>query len=96
MAPTEFLAIQHYQRIMGWLDVLEDHERPRVALLTGSTPTAKARVIRNVRTSFLTSVFITPGVLAKYHVVSKILCRSFKKCLLFLTATELVWKFSLG
>lgn len=47
MAPTEFLAIQHHQRITGWLDILEDHERPRVALLTGSTPTAKARMIRN-------------------------------------------------
>ncbi|KAG0557888.1 hypothetical protein M758_11G160300 [Ceratodon purpureus] len=47
MAPTEFLAIQHYQRIMAWLDILEDHERPRVALLTGSTPIAKARIIRS-------------------------------------------------
>lgn len=61
MAPTEFLAIQHYQRIMGWLEVLEDHERPRVALLTGSTPTAKARLIRNVSASFLKC----SGVLAK-------------------------------
>lgn len=48
MAPTEFLAIQHFQRITSWLEVLEDSERPRVALLTGSTPTARARVIRNV------------------------------------------------
>ena len=48
MAPTEFLAIQHYQRITAWLEVLEDHERPRVALLTGSTPVAKARIIRSV------------------------------------------------
>lgn len=47
MAPTEFLAIQHYKRIMGWLEFLEDHERPRVALLTGSIPAAKARIIRN-------------------------------------------------
>jgi len=53
MAPTEFLAIQHFRRIMGWLDILEDHERPRVALLTGSIPTAKARIIRNVRFSLL-------------------------------------------
>lgn len=60
MAPTEFLANQHYQRIMGWLDVLEDHERPRVALLTGSIPTAKARIIRSVRFSFLSSLFVSP------------------------------------
>ena len=60
MAPTEFLAIQHYQRIKGWLDALEAHERPRVALLTGSIPIAKARIIRSVRPSFLASLFICP------------------------------------
>lgn len=59
MAPTEFLAIQHYKRIMGWLEFLEDHERPRVALLTGSIPAAKARIIRNVRPAFGISLFIS-------------------------------------
>ncbi|KAG6553049.1 hypothetical protein Mapa_005386 [Marchantia paleacea] len=47
MAPTEFLAVQHYQRISSWLEKLDESERPRVALLTGSTPVSKARLIRN-------------------------------------------------
>jgi ATP-dependent DNA helicase RecG len=49
MAPTEFLAAQHYERIKGWLKVLAEEERPEVALLTGSTPASKARIIRSVR-----------------------------------------------
>jgi RecG-like helicase len=48
MAPTEFLAIQHYQRITSWLEKLDEGERPSVALLTGSTPQSKARAIRRV------------------------------------------------
>ncbi|CAM6050174.1 unnamed protein product [Sphagnum compactum] len=47
MAPTEFLAAQHYERIKGWLKVLAEEERPEVALLTGSTPASKARIIRS-------------------------------------------------
>ncbi|CAM6117734.1 unnamed protein product [Calypogeia fissa] len=46
MAPTEFLAIQHYERITSWLENLEEAERPTVALLTGSTPLSKARATR--------------------------------------------------
>jgi RecG-like helicase len=74
MAPTEFLAIQHYQRIMGWLDVLEDHERPRVALLTGSIPTAKARVIRSVRPSFPHLAVHTHVILANISQLSLRVC----------------------
>ncbi|KAL3693006.1 hypothetical protein R1sor_006657 [Riccia sorocarpa] len=47
MAPTEFLAAQHYQRITSWLEELDENERPRVALLSGSIPVSKARVIRS-------------------------------------------------
>ncbi|KAL2634821.1 hypothetical protein R1flu_006300 [Riccia fluitans] len=47
MAPTEFLAAQHYQRITSWLEKLDENERPRVALLSGSIPVSRARVIRS-------------------------------------------------
>jgi hypothetical protein len=55
MAPTEFLAAQHYERIKGWLKVLAEEERPEVALLTGSTPASKARIIRSVRLTWQSS-----------------------------------------
>ncbi|KAJ7522453.1 hypothetical protein O6H91_18G011400 [Diphasiastrum complanatum] len=46
MAPTEFLANQHYERILSWLELLRENVTPRVALLTGSTTLSKARAIR--------------------------------------------------
>ncbi|KAL3654483.1 hypothetical protein CASFOL_004164 [Castilleja foliolosa] len=47
MVPTELLAIQHYDHLLGFLEKIEEAgEKPSVALLTGSTPTKQAQSIR--------------------------------------------------
>ncbi|KAG8366719.1 hypothetical protein BUALT_Bualt17G0108600 [Buddleja alternifolia] len=47
MVPTELLAIQHYEHLLGLLEKLDEvNEKPSVALLTGSTPSKKAQFIR--------------------------------------------------
>lgn len=47
MVPTELLAIQHHDRLLSLLENMEDLQvKPSVALLTGSTPVKKARLIR--------------------------------------------------
>lgn len=46
MVPTELLATQHYELLLGLLGQLETNEKPSVALLTGSTPTKKARMVQ--------------------------------------------------
>ncbi|GFP90829.1 ATP-dependent DNA helicase recg [Phtheirospermum japonicum] len=47
MVPTELLAIQHYEHLLGFLEKIEESgEKPSVALLTGSTPTKQAQSIR--------------------------------------------------
>lgn len=43
MAPTEILAEQHYHNLRGLLSELPEVERPRVALLTGSTKAKERR-----------------------------------------------------
>lgn len=49
MVPTELLAIQHYENLLGLLDKIEEaNEKPSVALLTGSTPNKQAQNIRKV------------------------------------------------
>lgn len=49
MVPTELLAIQHYDHLLGFLEKMEDaNAKPSVALLTGSTSTKQARFIRQV------------------------------------------------
>ncbi|XP_051122239.1 ATP-dependent DNA helicase homolog RECG, chloroplastic isoform X2 [Andrographis paniculata] len=49
MVPTELLAIQHYEQLLGLLGNFQDaNEKPSVALLTGSTPTKQAQLgLRN-------------------------------------------------
>ncbi|KAJ0726171.1 putative DNA helicase [Helianthus annuus] len=47
MVPTELLAIQHHDLLLNLLENVEDVPcKPSVALLTGSTPAKKARLIR--------------------------------------------------
>ncbi|XP_065855792.1 ATP-dependent DNA helicase homolog RECG, chloroplastic isoform X1 [Euphorbia lathyris] len=47
MVPTELLAVQHYEHLLKLLEtVKDDHLKPSIALLTGSTPSKQARVIR--------------------------------------------------
>ncbi|KAI7736516.1 hypothetical protein M8C21_003516, partial [Ambrosia artemisiifolia] len=47
MVPTELLAIQHHDLLLNLLENMEDVPcKPSVALLTGSTPAKKARLIR--------------------------------------------------
>ncbi|KAJ8769268.1 hypothetical protein K2173_002196 [Erythroxylum novogranatense] len=47
MVPTELLAIQHYEHLLDLLgNVDDDGSKPRIALLTGSTPLKQSRMIR--------------------------------------------------
>ncbi|XP_071702127.1 ATP-dependent DNA helicase homolog RECG1, chloroplastic/mitochondrial [Rutidosis leptorrhynchoides] len=47
MVPTELLAIQHHDHLLNLLEKMDDIDcKPSVALLTGSIPTKKARLIR--------------------------------------------------
>lgn len=47
MVPTELLAVQHYEHLLNLLENMGDeHCKPSVALLTGSTPSKQARLIR--------------------------------------------------
>ncbi|KAL9661908.1 hypothetical protein QQ045_026736 [Rhodiola kirilowii] len=47
MVPTESLAVQNYERFLELLENMDtDDTKPYVALLTGSTPTRQARLIR--------------------------------------------------
>ncbi|XP_077253718.1 DEAD/DEAH box RNA helicase family protein [Tasmannia lanceolata] len=47
MVPTELLAVQHYEQFLSLLENFgENHCKPSVALLTGSTPSKQSRVIR--------------------------------------------------
>ncbi|KAH7424514.1 hypothetical protein KP509_11G012400 [Ceratopteris richardii] len=46
MAPTEFLAKQHYERFCEILKHLEETQRPRIALLTGSVSSVKSQAVR--------------------------------------------------
>ncbi|KAL8035027.1 hypothetical protein ABFX02_12G070400 [Erythranthe guttata] len=47
MVPTELLAIQHYEHLLGLLEKIEEgKEKPSVALLTGSTPNKQAQCVR--------------------------------------------------
>ena len=58
MVPTELLAIQHKKHLLDLLQNVDPDRRPSVALLTGSTPTKEARMIRNVHleTLFLLNI----------------------------------------
>lgn len=47
MAPTELLAIQHYEQLRDLLEKMEGvPSKPTIGLLTGSTPTKQSRLIR--------------------------------------------------
>ncbi|XP_010274668.1 PREDICTED: ATP-dependent DNA helicase homolog RECG, chloroplastic [Nelumbo nucifera] len=47
MVPTELLAIQHYEHFLSLLENMEEDQfKPSVSLLTGSTSSKQARIIR--------------------------------------------------
>lgn len=47
MVPTELLAVQHYEHLLNLLEnIADEHSKPSVALLTGSTPSKQSRLIR--------------------------------------------------
>lgn len=59
MVPTELLAIQHYEHLLGLLENMEGIEnKPSVALLTGSTPSKQSRMIRESLQTGETSLVI--------------------------------------
>ncbi|XP_048502084.1 ATP-dependent DNA helicase homolog RECG, chloroplastic isoform X2 [Beta vulgaris subsp. vulgaris] len=47
MVPTELLAVQHYEELSNLLENMESASKPSITLLTGSTPTKQAQMIRN-------------------------------------------------
>ncbi|KAL8471014.1 hypothetical protein ACS0TY_033547 [Phlomoides rotata] len=66
MVPTELLAIQHYEHLLGLLEKVEADVKPSVALLTGSTPTKQARCIREgLKTGDISMVIGTHSLIAE-------------------------------
>ncbi|GMH20332.1 hypothetical protein Nepgr_022173 [Nepenthes gracilis] len=67
MVPTELLAVQHYEHLHNLLDNMESSDcRPPVALLTGSTPTKEARMIRQgLQTGDISLVIGTHSLIAE-------------------------------
>lgn len=53
MVPSELLAIQHYEHFLSLLENVEDLCKTSVALLTGSTSSKQARLIRKARINLL-------------------------------------------
>ncbi|KAL1531935.1 DNA helicase [Salvia divinorum] len=67
MVPTELLAVQHYEHLLGLLEKIEDsNAKPSVALLTGSTSTKQARIIRQgLQTGDISMVIGTHSLIAE-------------------------------
>ncbi|KAL0430254.1 UNVERIFIED_CONTAM: ATP-dependent DNA helicaseRECG, chloroplastic [Sesamum radiatum] len=67
MVPTELLAVQHYEHLLGLLEKIEEaNEKPSVALLTGSTPTKQAQLIRKgLQTGDISMVIGTHTLIAE-------------------------------
>lgn len=60
MAPTELLAIQHYEQLRDLLEKMEGvSSKPTIGLLTGSTPTKQSRMIRQVSLAANKSLYNT-------------------------------------
>lgn len=60
MAPTELLAIQHYEQLRDLLEKMEGvPSKPTIGLLTGSTPTKQSRMIRQVTSRFILYIAIS-------------------------------------
>ncbi|CAK9180020.1 unnamed protein product [Ilex paraguariensis] len=66
MVPTELLAVQHYEHLHNLLENMEEvHCKPSVALLTGSTPSKQARLIRQgLQTGDISLVIGTHSLIA--------------------------------
>ncbi|CAH2045910.1 unnamed protein product [Thlaspi arvense] len=59
MAPTELLAIQHYEQLRDLLEKMEGvASKPTIGLLTGSTPAKQSRLIRQDLQSGAISIII--------------------------------------
>ncbi|KAH9794765.1 ATP-dependent DNA helicase [Citrus sinensis] len=67
MVPTELLATQHYEHLLKLLDNMEEDEhKPKIALLTGSTPVKQSRMIRkDLQTGDITLVIGTHSLIAE-------------------------------
>ncbi|KAL0463478.1 UNVERIFIED_CONTAM: ATP-dependent DNA helicaseRECG, chloroplastic [Sesamum latifolium] len=67
MVPTELLAVQHYEHLLGLLEKIEEaNEKPSVALLTGSTPSKQAQLIRKgLQTGDISMVIGTHTLIAE-------------------------------
>ncbi|XP_074328705.1 ATP-dependent DNA helicase homolog RECG1, chloroplastic/mitochondrial isoform X2 [Apium graveolens] len=67
MVPTELLAVQHYEHLLSLLeDMGDEHDKPSVALLTGSTPSKQSRLIREgLRAGDISLVIGTHSLIAE-------------------------------
>ncbi|KAL0380859.1 UNVERIFIED_CONTAM: ATP-dependent DNA helicaseRECG, chloroplastic [Sesamum angustifolium] len=67
MVPTELLAFQHYEHLLRLLEKIEEaNEKPSVALLTGSTPSKQAQLIRKgLQTGDISMVIGTHTLIAE-------------------------------
>lgn len=65
MVPTELLAVQHYEHLCELLENMEVQAKPSVALLTGSTPSKKSRMIRkDLQTGDISMIIGTHSLIA--------------------------------
>lgn len=67
MVPTELLAVQHYEHFLNLLENMgNEHDKPSVALLTGSTPSKQSRLIREgLRAGDISLVIGTHSLIAE-------------------------------
>ncbi|KAK8916881.1 DEAD-box ATP-dependent RNA helicase 21 [Platanthera zijinensis] len=65
MAPSELVAFQHYEHLSSLLKNLDDHSRPIVVLLTGSTRSKQSKMIyRGLQTGDINMVIGTHSLIA--------------------------------
>ncbi|KAL2347668.1 hypothetical protein Fmac_001668 [Flemingia macrophylla] len=67
MVPTELLAVQHYEHLLKLLENMDEVTcKPTIALLTGSTPLKRSRMIRNgIQTGDISMVIGTHSLIAE-------------------------------
>ncbi|XP_020583637.1 ATP-dependent DNA helicase homolog RECG, chloroplastic isoform X2 [Phalaenopsis equestris] len=65
MVPTELVAIQHYELLSSLLENMNEHCRPSIALLTGSTPSRQSKMIlKSLQTGDINMVIGTHSLIA--------------------------------
>lgn len=67
MVPTELLAVQHYDHLLSLLENMEDGNcKPRIALLTGSTPSRQSRqILKDLQSGDISLVIGTHSLISE-------------------------------